>query len=106
GPLDAVSGLRHRGRLAPGLKGVSANLPEVRRLILANIGVGALPVHVAERDVKLGLLRQLPPYSKLPAVNIYLLSNPRRSLTPPEAALLQMYVEMIDSTDLKERTYH
>lgn len=106
GPLDAVAGLRHRGRLAPGLKGVSSNLPEVRRMILANIGIGALPVHVAERDVKLGLLRQLPPYSKLPAVNIYLLSNPRRSLSPAEAALLRMYTEMIDTTDLKERTYH
>jgi len=105
GPLDAVSGLRHRARLAPGLKGVSANLPEVRRMIIANIGIGALPVHVAERDVKLGLLRQLPPYSKLPAVNIYLLTNPRRSLSPPEAALLRMYREMIDRTDLSARTY-
>ncbi|TDE38315.1 LysR family transcriptional regulator [Antarcticimicrobium sediminis] len=105
GPLDVVSGLRHRARLAPGLKGVSANLPEVRRMILANIGIGALPVHVAERDVRLGMLRQLPPYTKLPAVNIYLLSNPRRSLSPPEAALLRMYGEMIDETDLKARTY-
>lgn len=105
GPLDAVSGLRYRARLAPGLKGVSANLPEVRRMILANIGIGALPVHVAERDVKLGLLRQLPPYTRLPAVNIYLLTNPRRSLSPPEAALLRMYTEMIETTDLTARTY-
>ena len=106
GPLDAVAGLRHRGRLAPGLKGVSSNLPEVRRLILANVGIGALPVHVAARDVKLGLLRQLPPYSKLPAVNIYLLSNPRRSFSPAEAVLLKMYAEMIADVPLGERTYH
>ena len=105
GPLDAVSGLRHRARLAPGLKGLSANLPEVRRMIIANIGIGALPVHVAERDVSLGQLRQLPPYSKLPAVNIYLLTNPRRSLSPPEAALLQLCNRMIDETDLRARTY-
>lgn len=105
GPLDAVTRLRERARLAPGLRGVSANLPEIRRMIIANIGIGALPVHVAERDVKLGLLRQLPPATRLPAIDIFLLSNPRRKPTAPEGALLARFHEMINETPIAERTY-
>ncbi len=105
GPLDSVVRLRERANLAPGLRGVSSNLPEVRRMIIANIGIGALPVHVAEQDVKLGLLRQLPPYSRLPPVDIYLLSNPRRKNTAPEDVILGMFDALIERKVLAERTY-
>jgi len=105
GPLDAVTRLRERARLAPGLRGVSANLPEIRRMIIANVGIGALPVHVAERDVKLGLLRQLPPENRLPAIDIFLLSNPRRKLAAAEAVLLDRFHALIARHPLGERTY-
>lgn len=105
GPLDGVTRLRERAYLAPGLRGVSANLPEIRRMIITNIGIGALPVHVAERDVKLGLLRQLPPYTRLPAIDIYLLSNPRRRMAAAEAALLAQFHDLIANSTLDERTY-
>lgn len=105
GPLDLVARLRERTGLAPGLRGVSSSLPEVRRMIVSNIGIGALPVHVAERDVKLGLLRQLPPYGKLPAVDIFLLANPRRKLTAPEDLLLRMFDALIRQKALSDRTY-
>ena len=105
GPLMSVARLRERARLAPGLRGVSSNLPEVRRMIVANIGIGALPVHVGERDVKLGNLRQLPPYSRLPAVDIYLLTNPRRKKSPAETVLLGMYEDLIARVGIGERTY-
>ena len=72
------------------LKGVSPNLTEVRRMITTGIGVGALPVHVAQQDVERGNLWQLPPYSRLPAIDIYLVTNPRRVQSLPEAALIRM----------------
>lgn len=105
GPLDSVVRLRERANLAPGLRGVSSNLPEVRRMIIANIGIGALPVHVAAQDVKLGLLRQLPPNSRLPPVDIYLLTNPRRKNTAPEEVILRMFDSLIERKVLAERTY-
>ncbi|MBZ0162303.1 MAG: LysR family transcriptional regulator [Notoacmeibacter sp.] len=105
GPLDSVVRLRERANLAPGLRGVSSNLPEVRRMIIANIGIGALPVHVAAQDVKLGLLRQLPPNSRLPPVDIYLLTNPRRKNTAPEDVILRMFDSLIERKVLAERTY-
>lgn len=105
GPLEAVARLRARVRMNPERRGVSANLPEIRRMIMANIGIGALPVHVADKDVKLGSLWQLPPYSRLPSVDICLLSNPRRSLTPPETRLLALFDRMLDDIPLQDRTY-
>ncbi|WP_212769935.1 LysR family transcriptional regulator [Thalassovita mangrovi] len=105
GPLGSVAQLRDRAGLAANLRGVSSNLSEVRRLTMANIGIGALPVHVAKRDVQLGQLWQLPPYSQLPMVEIYLLTNPRRSLSPPEAAFLALVDELIFNVPLDDRTY-
>ncbi len=105
GPLQSVAQLRERARLAPGPRGVSANLPEVRRMIVANIGIGALPVHVAARDVRLGLLRQLPPHDRLPAIDIHLLTNPRRKMSAPEAELSATFRALLGDNSLEERTY-
>ena len=66
GPLYPVAQLRSRAKLAPGWRGVSSNLHELRRMIMAGVGIGALPLHVAQRDVESGRLRQLPPYDALP----------------------------------------
>ena len=105
GPLYSVTQLREQALMKPELKGISANLPEVRRMIISNIGIGALPVHVASKDVQLGNLWQLPPYKKLPSVDICLISNPKRSLNPAESILLQMLNDLLDRISMDERTY-
>ncbi|OOY19213.1 LysR family transcriptional regulator [Thioclava sp. DLFJ5-1] len=106
GPLHPVSLLRARAKLAPSWRGVSSNLHELRRMIVAGIGIGALPLHVAHRDVESGRLRQLPPYDGLPMVNIYLLTNPQRKQSSAEAAFLAACEKMMAESDLKERTYY
>ncbi len=105
GPLFAVAGLRQKAGMKPGLKGISSSLPEVRRMIISNIGIGALPVHVAQRDVKQGLLWQLPPYSELPKIDIYLLTNPKRTMNRAESALLSMLQNTLNAISLDARTY-
>lgn len=105
GPLESVSRLRARARIASGWRGLSSNLHELRRMIVANVGIGALPLHVAKRDVDLGLLRQLPPYDDLPLVNIYLLTNRDRRLSEAEVAFLQFCQASMDKTPLELRTY-
>jgi DNA-binding transcriptional LysR family regulator len=105
GPLRPVARLRARARIATGWRGVSSNLHELRRMIVADIGIGALPLHVARRDVDLGRLRQLPPYDDLPLVNIYLLTNPGRRFSDAEASFLSSCEEAIATVDLDERTY-
>jgi len=105
GALEPVTRLRLRAKISTRWSGVSSNLLELRRMIVSNVGIGALPLHVARSDVSQGLLRQLPPYDELPLVNIYLLTNPRRRLSDAEAALVKACNEMLQRVDLRERTY-
>ncbi|WP_198431952.1 LysR family transcriptional regulator [Pseudooceanicola marinus] len=105
GPLEPVTRLRLRAKMSTHWSGMSANLMETRRMIVANIGIGALPLHVARRDVDLGMLRQLPPDEGLPRINIYLLSNPRRKLSEAEAAFHEMLNAMLEDVPLEDRTY-
>jgi DNA-binding transcriptional LysR family regulator len=105
GPLYSVAGLRQQAGMKPGLKGISSSLPEVRRMIISNIGIGALPVHVAQRDVKQGLLWQLPPYANLPTVDIYTVTNPKRTMNRAETGLLTQLTDTLLQTPLAERTY-
>lgn len=105
GPLFGVAGLRAQVGLRPGLKGVSSSLPEVRRMIMSNIGIGALPVHVAARDVRQGLLWQLPPYNALPAVDIHVITSPKRTMNAAESGLLAMLQATLAETPLAVRTY-
>jgi DNA-binding transcriptional LysR family regulator len=105
GPLEPVARLRARAKIASGWRGVSSNLHELRRMIVADVGIGALPLHVAQRDVDLGRLRQLPPYEDLPLVNIYLLTNPARRLSDAEAAFLSACDEAMVRVDIDKRTY-
>jgi DNA-binding transcriptional LysR family regulator len=105
GPLSGVAHLRKRLLMRPEPRGLSSNLPEVRRMIVANIGIGALPVHVARKDVQSGLLWQVPPYRSLPAVDIHMLTNARRSMNRAEKALLEMLNAELDAVPMAERTY-
>ncbi len=105
GPLEAIARLRARAGFSNSWRGVSSSLNEIRRLIMANVGVGALPLHVAKQDVAAGHIRQLPPYDDLPMVNIYLISNPGRRHSDAEAAFLSACEAEISVVPLNERTY-
>ncbi|QFR34448.1 LysR family transcriptional regulator [Ancylobacter sp. TS-1] len=105
GSLHSVTQLRELALLRPKLKGVSANLPEVLRMIVAGIGVGALPVHVARREVEDGRLWRLPPHEALPAVDVFRVTHPLRSLNPAERVLVQQLDAMLDEVPLDERCY-
>ena len=105
GPLEAISRLRARLNLSRNWRGVSSSLNEIRRMIMANIGIGALPLHVAQQDVDAGHIRQLPPYDDLPLVSIYLISNPARRQSEAEAKFLESIEAELSSIGIAERTY-
>lgn len=70
--------------------GSSNHLEEVRRLTIAGVGIGSFPTHIAARDVKDGLLWQVPPYEGAPEIDVFLISNPGASMNKAERKLLQM----------------
>ncbi len=74
-------------------------------MIIAGLGIGPLPVHVAQRDVEAGLLRHLPPYDKMPEIEVHVVWNPRTKLNRAEESMLGELVARIVATPIEERTY-
>ncbi len=103
--LHPVAALRAQAQLSDKLAGDSNNLEEVRRMIMAGLGIGPLPIHVVERDIATGRIWQLPPYDHTPLVDIFLISHPRANLNAAEAAFLAKLTNLISATPLEARTY-
>jgi DNA-binding transcriptional LysR family regulator len=103
--VQTIGALNKRANLAVPMVGISDHLEEVRRMILAGMGIGALPIHVMERDVRDGLLWQLPPYDDAPAIDVHLVTNPKTQLGRIESAFVHLLTSTVQSKPLDERSY-
>ena len=103
--LRQVTVMRAKADLGQKITGVSSHLEEVRRMIVAGLGIGPLPVHVAARDVRDGELWQVPPYDGLPAIDVHVIWNRRAALNRAEELLLQGLLAEIEKTPIEQRTY-
>ena len=103
--LLSVTVMRAQVKLGAKVTSLSSNLEEVRRMIIAGVGVGPLPVHVAARDVADGLLWQAPPFDRLPAIDVFVVWNPRAVKNRAEELLLSRLLDAISSTPIEDRTY-
>ncbi|WP_069300071.1 LysR family transcriptional regulator [Neptunicoccus sediminis] len=103
--LRPVALLRKQWDMAQRIVGRSSQLEEVRRMIQCGLGIGSLPIHVLERDVRDGLLWRLPPYDDPPEVDIYLLRNPKKKLNRAERIFVERLSEQIRTIPLTQRTY-
>ncbi|KPQ05732.1 MAG: Transcriptional regulator [Rhodobacteraceae bacterium HLUCCA12] len=83
----------------------SSNLEEVRRMIVCGLGIGSLPLHIARTDERNDLLWRLPPYDDPPAIDIYLVWNPRAHFNRAEEGMLTLMRQSIDQTPMDERDY-
>ena len=103
--LKPVTLMRAAADMGDRIVGTSSHLEEVRRMIIAGIGIGPLPVHVAQRDVDAGLLWHLPPYDKMPEIDVHVVWNPRAKLNRAEESLLRELIDRIETIPIEERTY-
>ncbi|MCG6856969.1 MAG: LysR family transcriptional regulator [Salaquimonas sp.] len=103
--LRPVTLMRAEADLGDRIVGTSSHLEEVRRMIIAGLGIGPLPVHVAQRDVEAGLLWHLPPYDKMPEIDVHVVWNPRAKLNRAEESLLGGLLDRIDTIPIEQRTY-
>ncbi len=88
--LDAIAQFRDQQQFWGKLVAVSSNLEEVRRMIMAGIGFGALTVESAKPFVAQELLWPLPPYESLPVTDMYLVTPDTVSLNEIESKFIQM----------------
>ena len=103
--LRPIALLREQAELDAHISGVSSNLEEVRRMIIANLGIGPLPIHAVRRDLEDGTLWRLPPYDDPPMVEIFVVRNLKARLNRAETRFTEMLLERIAATPLEERTY-
>lgn len=103
--LRPIAMLRARASFLGEPVGVSNNLEEVRRMIIAGLGIGPMPIHVVTRDVADGLLWRLPPYDDPPAVDVSVVRHPTNRLSRAESAFWNLLAHQIEETPLGERTY-
>lgn len=103
--LRPVALLRAAENFEDRIVGTSSHLEEVRRMIVAGLGIGPLPIHVVERDVRDGLLWRLPPFENPPAIDIFLVTNPLVHLNRAEQHFLDTLMARIEATPPSERVY-
>jgi len=103
--LKPVTLMRAQAELGDRIIATSSHLEELRRMIIAGLGIGPLPVHVAARDVADGLLWQLPPRDQTAPVDVHVVWNPRAVLNRAEQSLLDRLLRRIDETPIGARTY-
>ena len=102
--LAAVTRLRSRAGLT-GPVGQSTHLEEVRRMILAGIGIGPLPLHVAEDDRRAHKIWRLPPYKAPPAIDVHLVTNARARPNRAETAFLASLTDLLAQHPPETRIY-
>ncbi len=103
GVLSPLTVFRAQEGIESRVVGASVNLEEVRRMIVAGLGIGPLPQHVAERDVRDGLLWPLPPEEGVAPVDIHLLWNPAAKMNRAERAFIELCRAAVDAVPLDRR---
>ena len=103
--LRPVALLRISENMRGPVVGTSSHLEEVKRMIINGLGIGPLPVHVVNRDIRDGLLWRLPPYDSRLAIDVNLVTNPRAHLSRAESGLIDQLIKTTNNLSLSERTY-
>lgn len=85
GPVTAVRAI---GSFGQQVRAIAFNVEEVLRLVIADAGIGMLPVHLTSPAIAAGDLWQLPPYRDLPQTETFRITNPGAALNPAERAFL------------------
>ncbi|WP_151717285.1 LysR family transcriptional regulator [Gemmobacter serpentinus] len=102
--LSAVTELRQQAGLT-GPVGQSTHLEEVRRMIVAGLGIGPLPLHVVEDDLQHRRLWRLPPFKSPPAIDVHLAFDPKARANRAEAAFLAILQDILTEVPPQARIY-
>lgn len=74
------------------VRATSTNLDEIYRLTVVGVGVGLLPVHVADEAERHGDLWRLPPYTGIGPIDVHLIWRPDVDAMPAKSALIQSFL--------------
>jgi DNA-binding transcriptional LysR family regulator len=103
GALSPLALFRAREGFAGRVVGSSANLEEIRRLIVCGLGIGPLPEHIAAQDVADGHLWPLPPAEGIAPIDVHIVWNPQGKFNRAEQAFLDTLLAQVKDLRLEER---
>ena len=83
--------------------GTSPHIEEVRRMVVAGIGLSFLPEHLIVPDVVNGELRRLPPNESVAKIDVFLTWHRQRKLSAAETAYLEAFERFLARTPLAAR---
>ena len=87
--MGDVTAFRAKASIGQHVRGLSSYVSEVRRMIECGLGIGFLPLHLAESHLSDGKLWRLPMLDEVPQAPVYLFSNPSVTLSQAEQLFLQ-----------------
>jgi len=95
GALEPMLALGVGAGLGERIRGSSAHLAEVVRMVEAGIGIGILPVASVQRELDAGLLWRISPEGVHLGADLYLVTNPAMPLELAEASFLTILRDCI-----------
>lgn len=93
--LEPMSVLREGTRLGNRINGMSTNTEEVRRMIVTGMGIGILPLAVAQEDIRRGELWPLKITDEPIGADVYMVHAPAEKLSPSERKFVQTMEELL-----------
>lgn len=93
--LEPMSVLRASADLGSRVTGTSSNLREVRRMIVAGLGIGLLPPDAVETDIAAGNLWPLRLADHPIGADVYLVHAPEEDLTPADRRFIDLTLEIL-----------
>jgi DNA-binding transcriptional LysR family regulator len=83
--------------------GTSPHVEEIRRMVVAGLGLSCLPEHLIRQDVLDGHLRRLPPEDCVAEIDVFLTWHGLRKLHAAEQAFLDAFERFLRRTPLALR---
>lgn len=93
--LEPMAVLRASANLGRRITGTSSNLREVKRMIVAGLGIGILPPDAVQSDIAEGVLWPLKLTEHPIGADVYLVHAPVADLTPADRRFLETAEEIL-----------
>lgn len=103
--LQSITDLVQEIGFATPFVGVANTLEELRRMVVSGLGIGAIPVQIAARDVRDGRLWPLPPFDDVMPIDVYLITNAKVRPSVTEETFLQILREEVKSRPADKRVF-
>ncbi|THH34402.1 LysR family transcriptional regulator [Aliishimia ponticola] len=93
--LEPMSVLREGTRLGNRINGLSTSTEEVRRMIVTGLGIGILPLAIAQDDIRRGELWPLKITDEPIGADVYMVHAPKEKLSSSEQKFVQTMEELL-----------